>query len=97
MLSKTERMVWGGWGCASLGHLFTYHPSRNWLYRGGSLTTADDIGLYPLVGTSGAKLTIWSERLAKGPYQKITSSVASLEPAMHRGQDSSIDIIITLH
>jgi len=41
---------------------------------------------YSLAGCSKATLVIWSERLAKSPYQKNTPPAVKPEPAIHRLQ-----------
>ena len=84
---KTEWMVLRGWRSVNLSHLFAFHPPKigllltkreqvgskslgqPWSYLDSDLLIGTSI---ILPWCSEAMLAIWSERLAKGPYQKNT-------------------------
>jgi len=88
-------MVQKGWGSVNLRHSFTRHLPRiqllwtrreRWIITNrGMILTLIIHWLEPplfLPWCSEAKLAIWSERLAKGQYQKNNSPAVRLEPAI---------------
>jgi len=84
-------MVLGGWGSVNLSHLLLLTKRERW--SGALLQPWSNFDPNPLVGTSillarwsEPTLAIWSERLAKGPYQKNTTPAVRLEPAILRLQ-----------
>ena len=97
-----------GWGSVNLSR-FTRHPPKfGYSYRkgrGGSWNNCEVILTliihwlgHPLflLRCSEATLVIWSERLAKGPYQKNTPSAVRLEPVIYRLQTDSLSYDIKL-
>jgi len=81
-----------GWGSVSLTHLFTHHSTENSQREKRSRWVFDNCGANFILITTGwdrppvflprcseATLAIWSERLAKGSYQKNTPRAVRLE------------------
>ena len=90
-----------GRGSVNLSHLFTHHPPRirllvtrgeRWIFDNRKVILALFTGCgcmgLPLFSPwcSKAMLAIWSERLAKGSYQKNAPPAVRLKPAILRIQ-----------
>jgi len=95
---ETEGIVLGGWGSVSLSQFFTSRDEirllltrrERWIFNiPGVILTLITHWLGPplcLPWCSKTTLAIWSERLAKDPYQKNTLSSVRLKPAILRRQ-----------